>query len=58
MTTWIKKLMSDVLGYIKTDDNYYVLVGEDEDERLVWSEPTKWGVKTKNPTIWSFKVKK
>ena len=48
MTKWIKKLMSDVLGYIKTDDNCYVLVGENEDERLVWSEPTKWSYKNKN----------
>ncbi len=53
MTTWVKKLMSDVLGFIKTDDNFYVLVGEDEDEKLIWSRPTVWGGKTKNITMWS-----
>jgi len=48
MSTWILRKLSAFLGLILTDDNKYVMVGGDEDKKLVWNLPTEWTFRSKN----------
>ena len=40
--------ISAFLGFITTDDDSKVLVGENEDQRLIWNKPTTFTNQTKN----------
>jgi hypothetical protein len=45
--------LKKTLGYILTDDESKILVGEDEDLYLVWSTPTRYTDTTKPSTTFT-----
>jgi hypothetical protein len=49
---------SGALAYILTDNSDYVLLGENEDQRLVWSDPAlSLNFETKHSGSWSYQSK-
>lgn len=44
----VAKTISAFLGYIVTEDNSKVLVGETGDQYLIWNRPTTYTNLTKN----------
>ena len=46
--SFVNKQFSAFLGFIKTDDDCFVLLGENEDQRLIWNRPTEYNNLTKN----------
>jgi len=46
--SFFNKQVSAFLGFIKTDDDCFVLLGENEDQRLIWNRPTEYNNLTKN----------
>lgn len=48
IVNFANKKISAFLGFITTDDNSKVLVGENEDMRLIWNRPRNIKNLTKN----------
>jgi hypothetical protein len=57
MSTWINKKITNFLGLITTDEQLYVLLGENEDKILVWNLPTIWTEVTKNTSVFTNQTK-
>jgi len=57
MSTWINKQITNFLGLITTDEQLYVLLGENEDKILVWNLPTIWTEVTKNTSVFTNQTK-
>jgi len=45
------------IWYLLTDDEYYILAGENEDERIILNDATPWTSKGKNISTWEYKNK-
>ena len=49
ISSFVSQIKSDIFGYFfSNEDNSLILVGGDEDEILVFNEPTVWNNITKN----------
>jgi hypothetical protein len=57
MSTWTTKKLTNFLGLITTDEQFYVLLGGNEDKILVWNLPTLWTEVTKNTSVFTNKIK-
>lgn len=45
------------IWYLLTDDECYILAGENEDERIILNEATSWTSRGKNISTWEYKNK-